>query len=202
MSEQPTTRDILIATGLRALMAQGYDGAGLGPILAEAGVPKGSFYHYFASKEDFVLAVIDDYEVRYRALREAFLDARPQDPLGALLEYFGALDREFVASFPAGGCLYGILSQGMAGRSARLRARLARALHDWQAALAGMVAAAHAAGQTAAARAVPGPDPAATAALLIDLYEGAIVRAKAEGTPEALAAFRACLPALLGAAAA
>lgn len=180
-------------------MAQGYDGAGIGPILAEAGVPKGSFYHYFASKEDFVLAIIDDYEARYRELREALLDARPEDPLGALLEYFRVLGQEFETSFPAGGCLYGILSQGMAARSARLRGRLARALHDWQEAVARSIASARAAGQIAPMRAVSGMDPAASAALLIDLYEGAIVRAKAEGSPEAFAVFRTRLPAVLGA---
>jgi hypothetical protein len=51
----------LIETGAKAFMAKGYHAVGLKEILAYARVPKGSFYYYFRSKEDFCIAIIDHY---------------------------------------------------------------------------------------------------------------------------------------------
>src|SRR5271163_2415989 len=65
---RPDTRKVLIDEGLKALLANGYDGVGIGPVLAAAGVPKGSFYHFFRSKEEFACAVLDAYAERYLRL--------------------------------------------------------------------------------------------------------------------------------------
>ncbi|HEY0276501.1 MAG TPA: TetR/AcrR family transcriptional regulator [Paenirhodobacter sp.] len=192
MSEQQTTRDRLIATGLRALMSKGYDGVGIGPILTEAGVPKGSFYHYFASKDDFVIAILDAYDAHYRAIREQIFADGSLDPLSRLDAYFGVLEQELIDSFPAGGCLYGILSQSLSGRSPGLRDRLAQVFRSWQQGLAELIIEARAAGQLPDA-----VDPQAAAALAVDLYEGALVRGKAEGSLTPFIAFRARLPRLL-----
>ncbi len=46
----------------KALMAEkGYTAVGLAELVAAAGVPKGSFYYYFKSKEEFGQALLDDY---------------------------------------------------------------------------------------------------------------------------------------------
>ena len=47
------TRERLIAEGLKSLVLRGFDGIGLNAILDSAGVPKGSFYYFFKSKEEF-----------------------------------------------------------------------------------------------------------------------------------------------------
>ncbi|MBO0369778.1 TetR/AcrR family transcriptional regulator [Pseudomonas putida] len=50
----------------RSLMTQkGYTAVGLTELLATAGVPKGSFYHYFRSKEEFGQALLEDYFSEY-----------------------------------------------------------------------------------------------------------------------------------------
>ncbi|MNE27103.1 TetR/AcrR family transcriptional regulator [Pseudomonas sp. B21-017] len=50
----------------RALMThKGYTAVGLTEILATAGVPKGSFYHYFRSKDEFGQALLDEYFQEY-----------------------------------------------------------------------------------------------------------------------------------------
>lgn len=55
------TRKKILTTG-RALVARnGFGGVGLSQILRESGVPKGSFYYYFPSKEAFGSAMIEDY---------------------------------------------------------------------------------------------------------------------------------------------
>lgn len=60
MTEEPTTKDRLIAAATRLFRQRGYDGTGLAEILAEAGVPKGSLYHHFPDgKADLACAAAD-----------------------------------------------------------------------------------------------------------------------------------------------
>src|ERR1700733_740203 len=56
-----STRDHLLQVGLRQIHAMGYSATGVNEILEEAKVPKGSFYHHFASKEDFAKEVLALY---------------------------------------------------------------------------------------------------------------------------------------------
>lgn len=55
------TRQTILAAGQRIMAAKGFSAVGLTEILAAAGVPKGSFYHYFGSKEAFGEAMLATY---------------------------------------------------------------------------------------------------------------------------------------------
>jgi TetR/AcrR family transcriptional regulator, lmrAB and yxaGH operons repressor len=60
MTEEPSTKDRLIAAATRLFRQRGYDGTGLTEILADAGVPKGSLYHHFPDgKADLACAAAD-----------------------------------------------------------------------------------------------------------------------------------------------
>ena len=52
------TREHLLATGELLCMQRGFTGMGLSELLKTAEVPKGSFYHYFRSKEAFGVAML------------------------------------------------------------------------------------------------------------------------------------------------
>ena len=72
----------------KALMAEkGYTAVGLAELVAAAGVPKGSFYYYFKSKEEFGQTLLDDYFTTYLAQVDALLDA-PGTGRERLLGYF------------------------------------------------------------------------------------------------------------------
>jgi len=58
------TKSRLIEIGAEIIHLKGFNHTGIKEILEAAQVPKGSFYHYFESKEDFGLQVID-YFVEY-----------------------------------------------------------------------------------------------------------------------------------------
>jgi len=58
---RPDTRDHLLATGEAVIRGKGFAAVGLAEILGEAGVPKGSFYHYFKSKEAFGAEMLARY---------------------------------------------------------------------------------------------------------------------------------------------
>ena len=60
------TREHLLATGERLCLQRGFTGMGLSELLKTAGVPKGSFYHYFRSKELFGVALLERYYEDYR----------------------------------------------------------------------------------------------------------------------------------------
>lgn len=60
-------REHIIATGTRIMAGKGFSAVGLNEILTEAGVPKGSFYHYFGSKEAFGVAMLARYFEQYLA---------------------------------------------------------------------------------------------------------------------------------------
>lgn len=59
------TRDAILATGEDLMREKGFVGVGLQEILSTCGVPKGSFYHYFSSKEGFGVAVLERYVETY-----------------------------------------------------------------------------------------------------------------------------------------
>ena len=71
------TREHLLATGEQLCMHRGFTGMGLSELLKTAEVPKGSFYHYFGSKERFGEALLAQYLERYLAQLDALL--QPDD---------------------------------------------------------------------------------------------------------------------------
>lgn len=172
------TRARLIAHGLDAMLRHGYDGVGIGGILAAAGVPKGSFYYFFASKEDFCLAVLDAYRAHYAALREAIFVDRDRPALDRLAAYLTSLEIAHAAERPLGGCFYGVLAQTASARSDRVRLRLSEVFADWQSQIAILLNEARDRGETS-----PHLDADEAAAFLIDAYEGMLLRAKADGRP-------------------
>ncbi len=82
------TREHLLATGEAVIRGKGFAGVGLSEILAEAGVPKGSFYHYFRSKEGFGTDMLVRYFERYdQELQHLLLEGPGRGRL-RLINYF------------------------------------------------------------------------------------------------------------------
>ena len=67
------TREHLLATGEAVFRGKGFTAVGLTEILAIAGVPKGSFYHYFRSKEGFGVEMLTRYFSQYDEELKAML---------------------------------------------------------------------------------------------------------------------------------
>lgn len=185
MARENATRHKLICEGLKGLMAHGYEGVGIGPILASVDVPKGSFYHFFKSKDDFVGAIIEHYAEIWDGRRKDIFADEKLSPLERLDAYLAVLEGTIQEEHPAGGCLLGVLGQTISGRSAMLRAKLAEAYRSWENSIAGLLQEAEKAGELRA-----GVDPQMAAVELIDAYEGAIIRVKLNDDLEAFARFR------------
>ena len=107
-------RALLIEEGAVGLLANGYHGTGIKQVLDVVGVPKGSFYNYFDSKESFAHAVIEHHSLCVRrAMVEAFGPA--PDALTGVRVFFAGLIEDFVAAEFTGGCLIGNLGAELEG---------------------------------------------------------------------------------------
>lgn len=86
--EYEDTREHLLAIGEAVIRSKGFAGVGLAEILAEAGVPKGSFYHYFRSKEGFGADMLARYFERHDLELKQFLQDAPGPARDRLLHFF------------------------------------------------------------------------------------------------------------------
>jgi TetR/AcrR family transcriptional repressor of nem operon len=78
----------ILDAGQRLAAAKGFSAVGLNEILSNAGVPKGSFYHYFGSKEQYGKALIDHYVSGYLQLTEELLQERSLSSRNRLMNYW------------------------------------------------------------------------------------------------------------------
>ncbi|MCD5997303.1 TetR/AcrR family transcriptional regulator [Pseudomonas sp. CDFA 602] len=89
----------------RSLMTnKGYTAVGLAEVLSTAGVPKGSFYYYFKSKEEFGQALLEEYFSEYLGRVDALM-ARPGTGAERLLAYFNYWTQTQGTDLPEGKCL-------------------------------------------------------------------------------------------------
>lgn len=117
MEPQNDTRSLILSTGRRLTAKRGYTGVGLSDLLKEAGVPKGSFYHYFPSKEAYGCAVLDDFIREYNARLGSSLRQPETDARTRFLAYFEDWHRNQVSPNPEDRCLVVRLSAEVADLS-------------------------------------------------------------------------------------
>jgi len=141
------TREALVAAGLLEMLRGGYDSVGIARVLSKTGVPKGSFYHYFDSKEAFGCAIIETYGEKWRAIRRNTFERAELSPLERLDAHFRELEEDVKAQDGLGGCLLGNLSQLVALRSEPLRRAVETAFAEWQEDLVDVLEAAQRAGE-------------------------------------------------------
>lgn len=166
-------RDELIRVGRDIIVRQGFNAAGLNNILTTAGVPKGSFYYYFESKEDFGLAIIEDFATRYKERLHSTLGNKQLSPLTRLNNYFEAGIADMTSCQCTHGCLIGNLAQELSAQNELFRDRLNQILSDWQQQLIQCLEAADEAGE------IDHQDNLADLAqFILSSWEGAILQAK------------------------
>ncbi|WP_397448354.1 TetR/AcrR family transcriptional regulator [Pseudomonas sp. NA-150] len=182
--ENHGTRAKLVAEGLKSMLINGYDGIGLNAILEAAGVPKGSFYYFFKSKEEFAIAVLEAYEDHYCEMRSALFNNSLASPLQRLKNYFYEAERIHLAEEPLGGCLYGVFGQTARARSPEFRHKLSAVFMRWETQIQEVLKEAQLVGEVD-----PSINPGDAAAFLIEAYEGVLIRMKVDGDNKAFGRF-------------
>ncbi|HVZ08734.1 TetR family transcriptional regulator C-terminal domain-containing protein [Rhodopila sp.] len=182
---QTGTRDHLITTGLQLLHTRGFHASGVQDIIQAAGVPKGTFYTHFESKEQFGAEVLGRFWEQRAARTIAVLGDETRPPLARLKAWFDAkvTEREDRKVHP--GCMIGNFAAELAVDSRLVRDRLASIFAAWTTLLAATIREAVAAGQITIA--LP---PETVAAFLVDAFEGSVLRSKVDRDPTALRRLR------------
>ena len=175
-----SVREQLIASAVEVFHSRGFNGCSVQDIVDAAGVPKGSFYNHFDSKEALGVEVVR----AYAALVGAYVvEAGAADilsgegtPLQRIRAYFEAVIEQNVSCGVRKGCLLGNFAIELAPHSAEIAAAVTGALDNWSAAVALVLAQAQDAGELS-----QDADVDSLARYLVDGYEGAATRAKLIG---------------------
>src|SRR5260370_10064859 len=132
-------REHLLEVGFGLMHSVGYAATGVKEILDEAEVPKGSFYHYLASKEAFAKEVLALYVRGENERAEKILRDGKGTPLKRLRRYFQELNAVFTPTAKVSGCMIGNLSLGMADHSDSIQSLLRESFSNWQTGVAGLL---------------------------------------------------------------
>lgn len=179
-----TTKMALLKTGARFFREKGYNHTGIQEVLQTTGVPKGSFYYYFKSKEDFGLEIIDNDASEHNWVLDSYLNDETLNPLTRLRRYFEAKSEEFTSLQCREGCLLGNLGQELADQNERFRLRLEEIFAQWRDRYVECLQQAQDAGEIS-----PHLDVRVLGEFCLNSWEGALQQMKVSKSPTPLKAF-------------
>lgn len=177
-------RTKLLDEGVALLMDQGYHGAGLQELVQRAGVPKGSFYNYFSSKEAFSAEVVKHYIDPFILQLDRHLQRSDVNAAGALKAYFDELIEETERKDFKGGCLLGNLIGEIGDTSDLCQTSLRQAVHRYRDKLREGIARAQQEGSFR-----KDMDAREMADFLVNVWQGALLRVKIEKSVRPLIQF-------------
>jgi TetR/AcrR family transcriptional repressor of nem operon len=177
MSTKPATDTRLkILDSAKVLIAgRGFSAVGLSEILGAAAVPKGSFYHWFRSKEQFGEALLEHHFDSYLVEVDASLFAAGQSAPQRLLAFFSQWHTSQSGDCPQARCLVVKLSAEVCDLSEAMRVVLERGTARLIDRLASCLAQGIATGELAAC-----PEPAEVAQQLYQQWLGATLLSRVQ----------------------
>ncbi|GIH79865.1 TetR/AcrR family transcriptional regulator [Planobispora longispora] len=182
MGRSSTARERLLEAACELMLSRGYGSIGVAEICARADVRKGSFYHFFESKQALTIAVVDAHWQAQRAAWTAILNG-PEPALDRLERLFREQAEGQRRAKLSGGAVHGCLLANLALELSQQDSRVQERLEEIFAEQIGLVQAAldDAAGEGA----IPAPRPG-TARSLVAQLEGLVLFAKLSNDPEIL----------------
>lgn len=194
MSKRDLKKEHILDAGLEVMKARGYNGTSVKDIVDAAGVPKGSFYNYFDSKEAFAVEALERASAAGLAAAHEALTDSTVEPVSRLTRFFESWVSDCCAANFRVGCFLGNMCQEMADSSEAIRACVRRILRDHTGLIEAVLEEAREAG-----RVEPTLDTRSMAEFLFNAWEGAVMRMKAAECREPLDAFLQQLPRVLSA---
>jgi TetR/AcrR family transcriptional repressor of nem operon len=126
------TRRALVWCGTELLTERGFQVTGIEEVLKRVGVPKGSFYHFFKSKDEFGVAVIQNYVDYYARKMDRIFDNTSITPLARLKAFVENAKHGMTRFDFRRGCLIGNLGQELASLDNAFRGQLEDVLVSWE----------------------------------------------------------------------
>jgi TetR/AcrR family transcriptional repressor of nem operon len=121
----------IIEQGVELFRKQGYNETGISDILKACDIPKGSFYNYFNSKEDYCIKALDHYgDAQLEFMKGILMDSStsPAERLKAFYRILIELNSEEEVK---SGCLVNNISNEMGGLNDRLAEAANRNFNKW-----------------------------------------------------------------------
>lgn len=191
-TERGDTRRALVWCGTELLTERGFQVTGIDEVLKRVGVPKGSFYHFFANKHEFGEAVIQNYVEYYARKMARIFDDETTSPLSRLRTFVEDARRGMLKYGYRRGCLIGNLGQELASLDDAFREQLEAVLNAWERRVEGLLQQAVDVGELS-----PDSDAAAISRFFWIGWEGAVLRAKLTRNAEPLDQFAGMFFAML-----
>lgn len=187
---RPSLRSNIVESALEQFHVRGFHNCSVEDITRAAGVPKGSFYNHFASKDALAIEALREYQQRsvWRTSNDA-----AAAPLTRLRTRFEAMRELLVERDFTRGCLIGNMASELADLNADVRAEVKRSLDFRSSTATQLLREAQAAGDLAAHH-----DPETLGPFLVNAWEGVVTRTKVCKSTQAMDGFFAVLDQLLG----
>lgn len=122
----------ILELGADLMLKNGYHKVGLNKILQTANIPKGSFYYYFKSKEDFGLQVVKYYSTNSLNFLNQYLTDKTKDPKERIITFFQDMQNVYIEKNFKEGCLLGNCSLELSDLSESFSAVISEELEKWQ----------------------------------------------------------------------
>lgn len=168
-------RKELLGQGIEMFISQGYHGTGIKEVVDRVGIPKGSFYNYFKSKEDYGSEVIREYSKEFKILLNDILEESEKNAFNAIRRFFDVLIKRYENKNCREGCLVGNLAAEISDSSELGRKTISVCIKEWKAMIIEIIRR----GQ-AQKKIRTDIKPDRTADFLINSIEGAVLRMKIE----------------------
>jgi len=169
------TKDRILSVGIDLLSKKGYNNVGLNEILRLANVPKGSFYHYFKSKEDFGIQVINRYSSLGICFLNQYLENEALSPKNRIIGFYKGMIEHYQQKDCTEGCLIGNASNELSDLTENFSQAIANEFQLWQDQIEKCILAGIKSGEitsTSEARML--------ASFILNSWEGALLRMKCE----------------------
>ena len=171
----------LLDEGVAMFMEQGYHGTGIQEVVDKVGVPKGSFYNYFISKEDFGSKAVIHYSGQFKEFLNTTLEHSKSNSLDALNKFFDSISELSENRDYKGGCLIGNFAAELSDSSKPVRKTMSMCLNEWKNLLREILSTCQ--DQDVIRKDIPADE---LADFLINLLEGSTLRMKVEANSEPL----------------
>jgi TetR/AcrR family transcriptional regulator, transcriptional repressor for nem operon len=174
-------REEIVEAAVEQFHRYGFNAAGVKDITDSAGVPKGSFYNHFESKEALAVVALERYG---ESMRLPELTDASVDPLLRLRQHFEFLRDENTGRDFTRGCLVAGFGTEMADHSGLIREGVRLSFETWARAIEAPIAQAQESGQVAAAA-----DAKTLARFVLNAWEGTLISARSDRSEESYEVF-------------
>jgi len=173
MADIPEKKRRIVESTIRLILRHGYASTTVDEICALAGVTKGSFFHYFSTKEEACRAAMDAWSAAWQGILDAAGFEAIRDPRERVFHLLDVMETTYLSPDIDCGCVVGMVAQELALSNEGMRGHAETQFNLWLAGVTEMLEAVKRAGPTAQEF-----ESASVARFMIGVVQGSMLVAK------------------------